>query len=129
LLEDEKQRAELEKYEYIKKIKEAKEQAEKDKRDLRIEEARLKNDIYAYISNLISQGQVELRGLRTMISSKASKKEVITKMQGWIGLLGDSISCRVTDENTIHFTSNNLQGGNFIYICVYASVCNQLTSL
>jgi hypothetical protein len=119
LIETERQQVELEKYERKQKVKEAKEAAEKDKRDLRIEEARLKNNIHAYISSLISNGQgdeTKLKELRTMISARVSKEELVTKMQGWIELLGDRISFQITDQNAIRFTSDNPQEGTIIII-------------
>lgn len=112
-MEMERQQAELEEYEQKQKIKEAKEAMEKQKQDVRIEEARLKNDIHAYVSSLISKGEgdgIKLKELRTVISSRASKEEMIAKIQGWVGLLGNDISCQVTDQNTVHFTSENPAG-------------------
>ncbi|KAI7897782.1 uncharacterized protein BX663DRAFT_490608 [Cokeromyces recurvatus] len=112
LLEIERQRIELEEIERKKQLMEAKLQAEQEKRDLKVGEARLKNEVYHYLSRLISEAvdreeARRLKELRNQTNKNTTDKEKLIKMQGWIRLLDEKVTVDYNEEK-LRFVNERL---------------------
>lgn len=109
----ERQKEEIEEYERVQRLKEDKLVREQERRELRVEEARLRNEIHEYVSGLISKNfetDLNLRELRTQMGPKAMEEDYVSKMQGWVSLLSDEINVHVQDHR-VSFTGDNLDEG------------------
>ncbi|GAA5809488.1 hypothetical protein MFLAVUS_002896 [Mucor flavus] len=112
-LEIAKQQAELEEYERKHKLQMEKKLAEQERQELRVEEARLRNNVHEFISQIISSGQnkhdlTTLKELRTVLSKRASKQERLNRMQAWIKLLDWDVTLDENSGNLIKFRGSNL---------------------
>lgn len=114
ILDLEQQKEEYEEFERQKKRKEEKKALEQEKRDIKVEEARLRNEIHDYVQGLISnkfETDINLNELKNQMSVKASEEDHIVKMQGWVSLLSDDITLHVDKDNQISFEGDDLSEG------------------
>ncbi|KAI8068973.1 hypothetical protein BDF21DRAFT_454578 [Thamnidium elegans] len=112
-LEIAKQQAGLEEYERKHKLKIEKKLAEQEQQELRIEEAKLRNNVHQFISQIISSDQhkhdlATLKELRTLLNKRATEQERLNRMQAWIKLLDWDISLDKTTNSLIKFNGSNL---------------------
>lgn len=92
---------------------------------MRVEEARLKNDVHSHITKLISEAESEevashLKSLRKQVSVTASENDRLYKMQQWIKLSNLDIS--LVDGEEINFIGKDVEKGNLynvIYTCLW----------
>lgn len=115
-LEIAKQQAELEEYERKHKLQMEKKLAEQEQQELRVEEARLRNNVHEVISQIISSGQnkhdlATLKELRTVLSKRATEQERLNRMQAWIKLLDWDVTLDKTSGNLIKFRGSNIDQG------------------
>lgn len=81
---------------------------------MRIEEARLKNDVHSHITKLISEAESEedashLKSLRKQASVTATEEDRLYKMQQWIKLSNLDIS--LDDGEKICFKGDDAEKG------------------
>lgn len=117
MLEVAQQQAELEEFERKEKMKRERKVVEEEKQELRTEEARLRNKVYDYITELILNGSVEedtsdLKLLRNQLSKKATEYDRILKMQQWIKLVTEDISLDKGD--LVKFVGSDMDTGSLL---------------
>lgn len=101
---------------------------EQRKKEFRIEETRLKNDVYSYITKLISEVSEDdafhLISLRKQASPTATENDKIYKMQQWIKLSNLDISLD-DKEDTIYFKGRDVEKGKIV-TCIKYTQCIDL---
>ncbi|KAI8378618.1 hypothetical protein BD560DRAFT_421882 [Blakeslea trispora] len=111
--EEQKQRDALEEIEKKHRLEKAREIEEKEKRDMRVEEARLKNDLHTYITQRMTDEDItqdehaHLRELRTGIFSTTTEQTRKEKMQGWVRLLDNPVAVEINEQH-VAFVGDSL---------------------
>ncbi|KAI9354961.1 hypothetical protein BD770DRAFT_391799, partial [Pilaira anomala] len=110
ILEIARQQEELEEYERKEKLKREKQLIEQEQQELLREEAKLRNNVHDFITQIISSGSVPedlARELGTQLSKRATEQERLNRMQAWIRLSNLDVKL---DKNfqDIKFEGNDL---------------------
>ncbi|CAO3657571.1 unnamed protein product [Mucor hiemalis] len=112
MMDDIEEEAALRELEGKEKKKREKLLIEQRKKEFHIEETRLKNDVYSYITKLIREASEDdashLKFLRKQVSPTATEHDRIYKMQQWIKLSNLDISLD-DKEATIHFKGSDVE--------------------
>lgn len=122
-MDDIEEEAALRELEEKEKKKREKLLIEQRKKEFHIEETRLKNDVYSYITKLIREASEDdashLKFLRKQVSPTATEHDRIYKMQQWIKLSNLDISLD-DEEATIYFKGSDVEKGNVVTCIAYA---------
>ncbi|KAK4520071.1 uncharacterized protein ATC70_008200 [Mucor velutinosus] len=100
-LDEAREQAALEEKERQMKAKEAKLAADKDRKELQMEEIKMRKDMFGVINDFVSQGletEADMKPLKALINSKTPEDERVHKMKGWIKLLGGTVSVELVGE-------------------------------
>ncbi|OBZ83009.1 hypothetical protein A0J61_08940 [Choanephora cucurbitarum] len=107
--EEEKQREAFERIERRNRLNEE----EKEKREMKIEEARLKNDLHTYLTQRMADKDItqdelaSLRELRLGIFSTTTEQVRKEKMKGWVQLLENPVTAKINEQH-VTFVGDSL---------------------